>query len=302
MTFPASLDELDSTRKKILFVIVLLIAIDAALALFVYDTTTDGETIDARTAITNAEVLITTGIAAGLGLLVAVKQGRQGLHGKTYLALALGLAMWTIGEIWWVYYEVSLQNELPDYGVADIFWLAGYGFLGYHLFKNYRYFAPTMSRRLEVVVGAITSVIIAYVMIYAFSLAQGNSFEELTTAAFRISFATGDFVMIFPALLLVVTLRKAKVHFSPWFFIALGLLLTGTADISFAYVSILELIDAEWIANLLYDAANMTVAGGLYWYYKHIVAFGTKAKLGKTTIPSSLALENTSQFKSSETQ
>jgi hypothetical protein len=231
--------------------------------------------------------MLSTGSAAGLGLLVAVKQGLKGLHGKTYAALALGLLMWTAGEILWGYYEVVLQDELPDASIADAFWLFGYGFIGYHLFKNYRYFGRKIDRKLVIAVGALIAAAIAYVSGETISITQNGSVEDMLTAIIRISYGIGDFVIIYPALLLVITLRKAKLHFSPWFFITVGLLLTASADVIFALVSILELIEAEWIANLLYDAANMTIAGGLYWYYKHIVSFGNNAKFPKTPPPAS---------------
>lgn len=195
--------------------------------------------------------------------------------------------MWTAGEILWVYYEVSLQDELPDSSTADVFWLLGYGFIGYHLFKNYRYFGRTIDRKLVIIVGAMIAAVIAYVSIETISITQMGSVEEISTAIIRISYGIGDFVIIYPALLLVITLRKAKLHFSPWFFISIGLLLTASADVIFAFVSILELIEVEWISNLLYDAANMTIAGGLCWYYKHIVSFGNNAKLPKTPAPAS---------------
>ena len=77
--------------------------------------------------------------------------------------------------------------------------------------------------------------------------------------------------------------EESETAFSPRFFISIGLLVTASADIMFALVSILDVIDEEWISNLLYDAANMTIVEGLYWYYKHIVSFGTKAKISKTS-------------------
>jgi hypothetical protein len=275
-------EQLDLTRKKILLVLAILVTSDLAAALFLYDTTSD-ESINARTATTNVEVMLATGAAAGLGLLVAIRQGVQGLHGRTYAALAIGLVMWTAGEICWVYDEVFLQNELPTDGLADIFWISGYPFLGYHLFRNYLYFSGSINRSLVIVSGIGTALAMAYVTFATSTVAQVSSSEDLVSSIFRISYAVGDCIIIFPAFLLVVTLRKAKLHFSPWFFISIGLMFTALADVIFAFVSVLGLADSEWMANLLYDAANLTIAGGLYWHYKHIVAFGLRVGSHKTT-------------------
>jgi hypothetical protein len=271
---------LDRSRNRILLTIAILVSVDVAVALLAYENNRTGAIT--RTEITDIEVMATTGSAAGFGAIVLYRQGFQGLHGKTYAALTIGLALWTVGEAWWVYDEVILQTELPENSIADLFWLAGYAFFGYHLFKTYRYFERTIDKRLMAAVGVMTGVGILCV-VYATNTFSAESDRDLSTMIFRIAYPIGDFVIIFPALLLVVTLRKARLHFSPWFFISAGLLLTAAADISFALVSTYDEIETEWISNLLYNAANVTIAGGLYWYYKHIVRFGMKISQSKAS-------------------
>jgi len=282
LSIVSGLEQLDLTRKRVLIVVVLIIVADVMASLFLYKP--EQENIDMRTAVTDMEVMVSTGSAAALGLLVAIKQGWSGLHGKTYASLAIGLILWTAGEVLWVYAEVVLQNELPDASIADVLWISGYGFFGYHLFKNYQYFGRTVDKKLVIIIGALIAASLAYVSGEISAIMEGSS-ADLLTAIMRISYGVGDFVIIYPAILLVITLRKARLHFSPWFFVSVGLLLTASADVMFAFVSIQESIETEWISNLLYNAANMSMAGGLYWYYKHIVSFGTKAQSTKVSPP-----------------
>lgn|SRR5574341_123058 len=145
-----------------------------------------------------------------------------------------------------------------------------YAFFGYHLFKTYLYFAKKVNRAAILAVGMLVGLGISYIIFQMFKSSDFETPDGIMTFIFRTAFPIGDFVLITPSVLLLVTLRKAKLHFSPWFFISVALLLTA-ADIIFSYISLLEQIEVEWIANLLYDSANLCLVGGLYWYNKFVI-------------------------------
>ncbi|MGH9991379.1 MAG: hypothetical protein ACREAZ_01885 [Nitrososphaera sp.] len=265
----SSFAEMDAARKKIVLVLAGIVAVDVLVAVFAYASSDSGGTT--RTAVTDVEVMVTAGTAMGLAAVVVARQGLGGLHGRTYAALAIGATMWFIGEILWVYYEVGLQIELPSYSPADVFWLLGYGFFGYHLFKMYLYFARTISRAAIIAVGSVVIFSLSYLFYQMIVTTDFGTLDGIITFAFRISYPVGDFVLIMPSILLVITLRKAKLHYSPWFFISVALLITAAADTIFSYLSLTGLSEIEWIANLLYDAANLCLAGGLYWYSRFVI-------------------------------
>ncbi len=256
-------------RERIILILATIVAADVLVAVFAYSAFDSGA--GTRTAVTDIEVMVTAGIAAGLAAVVVARQGLRGLHGMTYAALAIGAAMWLRGEVVWVYYEVGLKIELPSYSSADVFWLLGYGFFGYHLFRTYLYFAKTISRAPIVAIGSAVIFSLSYLFYQVFATTDFRTLDGIITFAFRISYPVGDLVLIMPSILLLITLRKAKLHYSPWFFMSVALLITAAADTIFSYFSLTGLSEIEWIANLLYDAGNLCLAGGLYWYNRFVI-------------------------------
>ena len=279
----SSIGELDSSRKKVLLLLVAFLIIDCVVAFSAYGNTESGR--NARNAITNIEVTTTAGIAAAFATLVVFKQGLSGLHGKTYAALAIGIVLWFVGEAVWTYDEVGLSHSLPSNSLADVLWLAGYGFFGYHLFKTYVYLAKTINKSVVFAVSIAVGLIIWNLISEMIAVADLGSSQGLITFAFRTAFPVGDFVILVPSVLLLITLRKAKLYYSPWFFITISLLVTGLADIAFAYISIANLPDAEWMAAPIYNFAYLSMAGGLYWYNRFVIFDKDRAsKLKKRTI------------------
>ena len=264
-----SIGELDTARKKILILLMTFAVLDAAAAIFLYnsDQLSDG----VRTAVTDIEVTITAGIAAGFAIIVVARQGLDGLHGRTYAALAIGAIMWFVGEILWTYQEVIMQIDLPAYSMADVFWLLGYPFFGYHLLKTYKYFSKSVNKAGLAVISSGAGILISILIYQIFNVSDFGTIDGIMTSMFRASYPIGDLVLIIPSVLLLVTLRKAKLHFTPWFFISVALLITACADSLFSYLSLIGQIETEWVANLLYDLANLGLAGGLYWYNRFIV-------------------------------
>ena len=76
------------------------------------------------------------GNAAILSLVIVYRQGLDGLLGKAYAALAIGISFWFIAEMIWTYYQVGLGIESPFPSVADLFWLIGYLPFIYYMFKT----------------------------------------------------------------------------------------------------------------------------------------------------------------------
>ena len=265
----STFNQLDSGRKRIILLLLGFGFADTLIAFVGYGQLE--QAVNARTAITDIEVMVTAGIAAVLSCVIVARQGLSGLHGKTYAALAIGTILWLSGEIVWTYYEVILNVELPSYSLADIFWISGYGFFGYHLFKTYSYFARSVNKITNIGVGIIAGLAIAYLIYQMFIVSEFDGIADIMTFIFRSSYPVGDLVLIVPSTLLLITLRKAKLHFSPWFFISLSLLVTSAADSVFSYLSVVSQSEIEWIANILYDSANLCMAGGLFWYNRYVI-------------------------------
>jgi diguanylate cyclase len=247
--------------KWIIVILVSAIFVDTIFTIFISSD---------KTATGDVSVTITAGMAMLAAMVIVYRQGLRGLYGKTYAALFIGTACWFVGEFLWTFYEVIAGIELPEASMADIFWLAGYFFFAYHLFKTYQFFSGAINRKHLFVVSLVTTLLIVNIMYPIIAPLQITSDEEMLTAFFRVAYPVGDAMLIVPAVLLLVTLREGNITFTPWLLISIALIITAAADILFSYLT-LAAVEIEWIDNLLYDAGNLTLAGALVWYNKFVI-------------------------------
>ncbi|MGQ0606704.1 MAG: hypothetical protein ACT4OD_07150 [Candidatus Nitrosotenuis sp.] len=86
------------------------------------------------------------------------------VFGKAYLALGIGYAFYTAGDVLWYVYEIILQ-EAPYPSLADIGYFGFYPFAIYHLRKNTHYFKRKLDKRQRIILLAIP---IGSCIIYSF--------------------------------------------------------------------------------------------------------------------------------------
>jgi hypothetical protein len=78
---------------------------------------------------------ITAATASILCIIVICRYGIHGLHGKSYLFLALGIISWFSADftLLYNYYALGIKEQRLV-TITDALWFAGYGFLALHLF------------------------------------------------------------------------------------------------------------------------------------------------------------------------
>ena len=78
---------------------------------------------------------ITAATASILCIIVICRYGIHGLHGKSYLFLALGIISWFSADftLLYNYYALGIKEQRLV-TITDTLWFAGYGFLALHLF------------------------------------------------------------------------------------------------------------------------------------------------------------------------
>lgn len=218
---------------------------------------------------------ITAAIAAGYGLLIVYRQGLSGIFGKTYGALALGLSLWLVAEVLWTYYTVGLQIALPFPSLADVFWLAGYGPLAYHLFVTAKFYGRVKKHTLIIVSVASAIFVTSYVNDIVDSSALSGD-GAMLPLAITISYPVLDVVMLIPAVLILVNPVRGQLTSIPWIFISW--VLTTSADAMFGHTTVANLAAEVTVWNLLYNAAYICMAAGLYWYNKYFIFDEKKLK------------------------
>jgi hypothetical protein len=212
---------------------------------------------------TSVSVTITAGIALAPAMVVVARQKMTGLYGKTHVALVIGLVCWFAGEMIWTYDNVIAGKESTQLSFADIPWLALYAFFGYYIMKMYGFFGHAVNKYHVIAVISLVGAIIAST---TNTILSSLGEVEPLIVAIRLAYPIGDAVMIVPSLILLITLRHGLLTYTPWLFVSVALILIAAADILFSNISLLEMFDLYQVAYPLYNAANLTFAGGLFWY------------------------------------
>jgi hypothetical protein len=250
-------------RKVVAYAVIAAIIVVNSVILF--SPTTDGKNYA-------GSILrpVVAGVAVTFSLIVVYRQKLDGLLGRAYGSLAIGLVLWLAAELVWAYYTTILRIALPLPSLADVFWLLGYGPLGYHLFsiaKLQRAF-HNASKRIFVVSIAITIFSIVYIFnIASASLASPSS--DYLALAISITYPIADAIVIVPAVLTISKSGRGELTAVPWIFISW--IFTAVADALYGYTAVTNIAGDFFIWNLFYNAAYLIMAVGLYWHNKFFV-------------------------------
>jgi hypothetical protein len=208
------------------------------------------------------------GSAVAMSLVVIARQKVSGLFGRTYIALAIALALWLAAESSWAYYEVGLQIERPFPSIADGLWIAGYGPFIYHLFGTSRFFGRGV-KRYSVIVVTLAVVAFMYFIVNAiisvFDLSDPESYVPL---AISMAYPLFDATCVIPSLLIVTNAGRGKLTSIPWIFVAVILFVIG--DSMLGMMLIVPVAEVYPITMIL-NAGYLCVTAGLVWYNRMFI-------------------------------
>ncbi len=212
-----------------------------------------------------SDLSINAAAAAALffALLILYRQKLGGLHGKTYAAFAVGLALWFVAEVVQTYYEIGSEEEVPFPSIADAFWLLGYVPFGYHLFATYRLFVKSARPHTLFVVLATTAAVFGSLV--PVTILSSSLLEDDIPALFvNVAYPTLDAALIVPAIMMFSILRKGKLGSIPWVLLAASILIIAAADSIFGYISATSPDSEIWGFSIFYLAGYLLMAGALY--------------------------------------
>lgn len=257
-------------RRAVIFAVVAsIIVADSVIMLC--------STNEAKSFVGNILRPITAALAVAFSIKVVYRQKLDGLFGRAYAGLAIGLVLWFTAEMIWGYYGIILQIQLPFPSLADAFWLAGYGPLGYHLFTTarlYRAFSTKLSK-----IFVVTAAVAIFSAIYIFKIlttADPSGPYGTLSLAISIAYPLADAVMIIPALLSITKSGRGELTAIPWIFVSW--IFTAIADAIFGYTADTNITAQISIWNLFYNAAYLIMAAGLYWHDKFFLIDEAKMK------------------------
>jgi hypothetical protein len=209
-----------------------------------------------------------------LGIITICRYGIHGLHGRSYLYLTMGIIMWCLADFTVLYSYYALpMDEREKTSIADVFWFSGYGFLSLHLFAILRSLHKMINLRLALMVAFFCLVFIFY-NVYALLSAE-NFLEDidLTSLIVTIAYPVLDLTLIFPSVLVLVSLRRDYQQSIPWFLSSLSLLINALADDGYVYDFVSGNMENLWFWELFYIADFIIMAGALIWYNKFHISY-----------------------------
>ena len=258
-------------RNLILALIGSAVAVNLPLVL------TQGEE---RVFYNNVTLNVTAAIALAFAAITICRQKLDGLYGRTYASLTIGLGLWFVAGITWTYFEIGLKINTPFPSVADVFWLAGYGSIAYHLFRIYNFVGKNTVRQTSVLIVSITTAIaLGYLVnlmigVSEISHSQEQKADDIILTLVSISYPILDGVLLVPAILILWSIRNGKLGVTQWMLIALSMIFVAIADSGFGYIAVSNINsvqEAAWIWDILYNAGHLSLAFALVWYNRFFV-------------------------------
>lgn len=215
--------------------------------------------------------MLTASVALAASLVVVFRQKLDGLHGRTYAAVAIGLTLWIIAEIIWDYYEFVLGIESPFPSIADAFWLAGYAPFAYHLFRTYKFFGKAINRYVMVIAASGSAVFLSQIIMLVFATMESYELSDIVSFSVAIAYPILDAMLLVPAVTILAFMRKGELTSIPWILLSSAMVLYAVGDSGFAYDELVNLTEEIWVWNLLYYAGDLCIAAALFWHNKFFI-------------------------------
>ena len=202
------------------------------------------------------------GILSLTAFFVSKRYWGSDVFGKSYLALGIGFACLTVGDLIYVYYENIGIDPYPS--IADAFFFAMYPFSLIHVIMNTRYF----KRKFEIskkVWLVIVPVIITSVFTFVAYSEWGEYDELLFDLFYGIIFVAGASILLAFAVIGAAIFRQSILG-AVWLLLALGIVMQSFADVWYYYIEIFEGYNISHPTNSLWTFSFLIM---IYALYKH---------------------------------
>jgi ABC-type branched-subunit amino acid transport system substrate-binding protein len=221
-------------------------------------------------------LIINSLIAAGLSVMILLKDRNSIKRDKTTIHLTFGLVFWFLANIIWGYYEIVLDIVSPVPSLADLFLLSAYGFLIYRLIITYRNLDHTTDKKVIFLIILGTGLFLMYILNLTLFLNETSSFRGLMLFVVTIAYPALNSILTVLALMILLEIKSERHHFIPWICELVALLSVVVGDSWFAIIVLTAFVEQLWISALLLSAHYLLIAGGLVYYLRHHIKWQSK--------------------------
>jgi hypothetical protein len=274
--------EVKLSLKNVLYALAASIIILTSVIVFSGDATT-------RTEYGHFSMATTAAIATGFSVLLVKKQRDNGIHDKSTIALAIGLAMWLAADIHAIASEqFSVIVAFETYTIGEFQFLyyvypaliiGGFAIFAYHLFKVCQEFAKKIDNYIVIISSVIPWAFLFYMVVFYLNVSELSviaSAEDFATLVIYMTYLIMTTVLFVPTIILLVTLRKDPIENAFWLLSAISLMsfAIGYSWESFIpigsdYSSFVEYTDQiQWVRFAFFSIDYMVMAAGIFWHMK----------------------------------
>jgi len=157
------------------------------------------------------------------------------MFSTAWIGVSAWLLTWFLGESTWAVYVVLFQID-PFPSFADVFYIAGYVFLGIALFLILKLFSSVFSTKtlaLVAVVGVSLSLAVGYLLLAPILTSEA----DLPTMVFSAAYPIMDIALFILVFSIFIIFFKGAIG-KAWFFITFGVALQIAADLFFNYAEL----------------------------------------------------------------
>lgn len=224
---------------------------------------------DSRDFFTNWSIITAASAALSLSIMAVITAYKRRIDRffvYAQIIFTVGLALWLVAEVTWAYYQLVLEIGTPFPSSADAFWLSGYGFFTYFMFRIYNFINKGNEKFIAVLVSLATAIILGYILNLTFGIADLLSAQEGSVAwLISIAYPILDGILLVPAVLILWSLRGKNVASANWSLLALSIVLVTVGDIGFGYSAVIDKAGKEeWIWDLFYNSSYLAMAAAFF--------------------------------------
>ena len=162
--------------------------------------------------------------------------------------------------------STCIGNWYPFPSSADAFWLSGYGFFTYFMFRIYNLLSKGNEKFLVILVSLAAPIILGYILNLTFGIADLLSAQQGSLAwLISIAYPILDGILLVPAVLILWSLRGKNVASANWSLLALSIVLVTVGDIGFGYSAVIDKAGKEeWVWDLFYNSSYLVMAAAFF--------------------------------------
>jgi hypothetical protein len=230
---------------------------------------------------------IAAAFATSLGMIAIFRYRLNESHGKSYLFLTLGIALWFFADLNLLYlYFVEGIVEQKQISISDIFWFSGYVFLSLHLVSVMR---TIHIKKISKTLAILLVIVIIFVIVNLINSSTHSLFINdvdqdwiqnefgVTNLIVTILYPILDLSLIIPSVIILLNIYHEYQHSIPWILSSVSLLANAIADNGYVD-DFIRGSSTIWIWDLFYINDFIIMAAALYWINKFHITESLKKR------------------------